>query len=50
MNMTSPNTGYTAHFVRPNWLSPTSYSPRTLSAIVLYDHKIVIDEEEHEEY
>jgi len=29
-NAASPNTGYTAHFVRPNRLTPTSYSPRTL--------------------
>ena len=28
------NTGYTAHFVRPNRLSPTSYSPKTLGETV----------------
>lgn len=29
----SPNTGYTAHFVRQNRLTPTSYSPRPLDEI-----------------
>lgn len=29
----SHNTGYTAHFVRPNRLSPTSYSPIPLCII-----------------
>jgi len=27
------NTGYTAHSVRPNRLTPTSYSPKTLSSL-----------------
>jgi hypothetical protein len=31
--VTTDNTGYTAHFVCPNRLTPTSYSPRTLGEI-----------------
>ncbi|HOM04647.1 MAG TPA: hypothetical protein PLU67_04030 [Candidatus Kapabacteria bacterium] len=32
------NTGYTAHFVRPNRLTPTSYSPKTLCFIKINDN------------
>ena len=34
------NTGYMAHFVRPNRLSPTSYSPILLSEMPSFNEEI----------
>lgn len=43
---TSYNTVFVAHFVRPNWLTPTSQTPNSLYEIAVLKEVITYDDKE----